>query len=51
VVGARYPFAAGQILNLDASDVVRADAGPSGAHSDIFHPELAWVAAAAGGLS
>lgn len=50
-VGAEYPFAAGQILNLDASDVVDADAGPSGAHSDIFHKELAWVVAAAGGLN
>jgi hypothetical protein len=49
-VGASYPFQAGQILNLDASDVVVAGDSPSGAHSDIFHPELAWVVAAAGGL-
>ncbi|ABK74950.1 alpha/beta hydrolase [Mycolicibacterium smegmatis] len=50
-VGAQYPFEAGKILNLDASEVVKADAGPSGAHSDIFHDELAWVVATAGGLN
>ena len=48
---AAYPFQAGQILNLDASEVVAADNGPSGAHSDIFHDELSWVVAAAGGLN
>jgi hypothetical protein len=50
-VGTGYPFKAGEILNLDSSDVVIAGDSPSGAHSDIFHPELAWVAAAAGGLN
>jgi hypothetical protein len=49
-VGAVYPFQAGQILNLDASDFVIAGDSPSGAHSDIFHPELSWVVASAGGL-
>ena len=49
-VGTSYPFKAGGILNLDASDVVIAGDSPSGAHSDIFHPQLAWVVAAAGGL-
>jgi hypothetical protein len=49
-VGAAYPFKAGEILNLDASDVVIAGDSPSGAHSDIFHPELAWVVASASGL-
>ena len=49
-VGTSYPFKAGEILNLDASDVVIAGDSPSGAHSDIFHPQLAWVVAAAGGL-
>lgn len=49
-VGVSYPFRFGQILNLDASGVVDEDSGPSGAHSDIFHPELAWVCTAAGGL-
>ncbi|MEN4478740.1 serine-threonine protein kinase [Mycolicibacterium cosmeticum] len=50
-VGASYPFQPGQILNLDASDIVIAGDSPSGAHSDIFHKELAWVVASAAGLS
>jgi hypothetical protein len=49
-VGTRYPFKTGEILNRDASDVVIAGDSPSGAHSDIFHPQLAWVVASAGGL-
>lgn len=49
-VGASYPFKKGAILNIDASGVVKAGGPPSGAHSDIFHPELAWVVAAAGKL-
>lgn len=49
--GAQYPFQPGQILNLNSSEVVIADAGPSGAHSDIFHKELSWVAAVAGKLN
>lgn len=50
-VGAVYPFKARQILNLDASEVVTKGDTPSGAHSDIFYSQLAWVAAAAGGLN
>jgi hypothetical protein len=46
--GNRYPFAAQQVLNVDASDVVRAGGPPSGAHSDIVHPELAWIVLTAG---
>ncbi|WP_431956909.1 serine-threonine protein kinase [Nocardia lijiangensis] len=49
--GAAYPFQVRRILNLDASDVVTAGDPPSGAHSDIFKTELAWVVAAAGGLT
>ncbi|OBH60281.1 alpha/beta fold hydrolase [Mycobacterium sp. E2479] len=49
--GSEYPFETGKILNLDASDVVTQGNSPSGAHSDIFYPQLAWVAAAAGGLN
>jgi pimeloyl-ACP methyl ester carboxylesterase len=48
--GAAYPFAPGSILNIDASDVVRAGAAPSGAHSDIVHAELTWILATAGGI-
>jgi len=50
-VGALYPFKKGAILNVDASRVVKAGDQPSGAHSDIFHPQLAWVVAAAGKLN
>jgi hypothetical protein len=50
-VGASYEFKKGAIFNVDASEVVRAGDPPSGAHSDIFHPQLAWLAAAAGGLN
>jgi len=48
--GSRYGFAPGKALNVDASDVVRTGRPPSGAHSDIAHPELTWVVLAAGGL-
>jgi hypothetical protein len=41
--GTEYPFATGQVLNIDASEVVRAGGPPSGAHSDIVHPELTWI--------
>ncbi|WP_431969943.1 serine-threonine protein kinase [Nocardia sp. bgisy134] len=49
--GTAYPFQTHHILNLDASNVVTAGGPPSGAHSDIFKTELAWVVAAAGGLT
>lgn len=48
--GTGYPFQTGEILNLDASEVVTQGNSASGAHSDIFYPQLTWVAAAAGGL-
>lgn len=50
-VGVEYPFQPGQILNLDSSAVVASGDSPSGAHSDIFHEELTWVAASAGKLN
>jgi hypothetical protein len=50
-VGASYGFLPGAVLNVDASGVVRAGGPPSGAHSDIVHPELTWVVLAAGGLT
>ncbi|WP_067838793.1 serine-threonine protein kinase [Nocardia lijiangensis] len=50
-VGTAYPFQPHRILNLDASEVVTAGGPPSGAHSDIFKTELAWVVATAGGLT
>ena len=49
--GERYGFAPGAVLNIDASEVVRNGRPPSGAHSDIVHPEVTWVVLAAGGLA
>ena len=46
--GAVYQFRDQQALNIDCSDVVRAGGPPSGAHSDIVHPELTWVVLKAG---
>lgn len=46
--GNQYPFAPQQVLNIDASDVVKAGGPPSGAHSDIVHPELTWIVLTAG---
>ena len=48
--GNSYPFAMRQPLNIDASDVVRTGRPPSGAHSDIVHPELTWIVLSAGRL-
>jgi hypothetical protein len=36
---------------VDASEVVRAGGPPSGAHSDIVHPELTWLVLLAAGLT
>jgi hypothetical protein len=48
--GTTYRFSRDQILNVDASAVVRAGGPPSGAHSDIVHPEVSWIVLAAAGL-
>ena len=48
---AEYHFDAGHIYNVDASTVICHGGGPSGAHSDIAHPEIAhlfWQAAVSG---
>ncbi|KQY07029.1 serine-threonine protein kinase [Mycobacterium sp. Root135] len=50
-VGTTYPFTPGAILNVDSSAVVKTGPPPSGAHSDIFHPELAWIVASAARLT
>lgn len=50
-VGSGYAFAPGRFLNVDASEVVRTGRPLAGAHSDIFHPALAWVAMSAAGLA
>jgi hypothetical protein len=50
--GNDYGFNAGTFYRLDANAVIKADQSPvSGAHSDIQHPEVAWAAVAAAGLS
>jgi hypothetical protein len=46
--GTTYRFSARRALNIDASDIVRAGGPPSGAHSDIVHPELTWIVLTAG---
>ncbi len=46
--GTTYRFSARQALNVDASEIVRAGGPPSGAHSDIVHPELTWIVLTAG---
>lgn len=42
------PLPAAGCVNVDASEVVRRGGPPSGAHSDIVHPELARLVLAAG---
>jgi hypothetical protein len=46
--GAAYQFRDQQALNIDSSDIVCNGGPPSGAHSDIVHPELTWVVLKAG---
>ena len=38
-----YNFAAGKIYNLESSQIIRTGGPPSGAHSDLAHPEVAHV--------
>ena len=42
--GVSYDFARSGLVNIDASWVVGHGPPPSGAHADICHPELAWIA-------
>jgi hypothetical protein len=49
--GERYDFGGHHLVNIDAQRVVRNGKPPSGAHSDIVHDELAWVAVCAAGLA
>jgi subtilisin family serine protease len=50
-MGCAYPFAAGRFVNLDGNAVIIHGGPPSGAHSDIVHPELAWATLAAAGIA
>ncbi|WP_040700672.1 hypothetical protein [Nocardia vinacea] len=49
-VGDDYPFATGKLINIDASNTVMKGKPPFGAHSDIVHDNLAWVAVKASKL-
>jgi hypothetical protein len=42
-VGEDYRFERGKIYNLDSSKIIKSGGPPSGAHSDIVHPEVAHV--------
>ena len=48
--GESYAFEPARIHNLDANGVIVEGGGPAGAHSDIFHPELAWAVLDAAGV-
>jgi hypothetical protein len=43
-VQTKYDFATGKWLNLDGNQIIVNGDPPSGAHSDIVHPEIAWAA-------
>jgi hypothetical protein len=49
-VGSGYPFQRGRFVNLDGNAIINRGGPPSGAHSDIFHPELVWAGLAAAGV-
>lgn len=49
--GTRYDFGGAKLVNIDAQRVVRNGKPPSGAHSDIFYEQLAWVVVCAAGLA
>ena len=49
-VGQAYPFERGKIVNLDGNAVIKNGGPPSGAHGDIFHPQIAWATLAAAGV-
>ncbi|WP_327097139.1 hypothetical protein OIE68_46005 [Nocardia vinacea] len=43
-VSTDYDFVPGKVFNIDATAVIKSGRGPSGAHSDISHPEIAHLA-------
>ncbi|MEO6866117.1 MAG: serine/threonine protein kinase, partial [Gemmatimonadaceae bacterium] len=50
-VGTSYSFGIGAFVNLDANAIITQGGPPSGAHSDIVHPEIAWAVFAAARLT
>jgi hypothetical protein len=49
--GTPYSFPSAALVSIDTSRVVRHGKPPSGAHSDIIHPELAWIVLCAAALT
>lgn len=49
--GLAYQLRTGGFTNVDGTDVIATGGPPSGAHSDIHHPEVGWLVLAAAGLS
>jgi hypothetical protein len=49
--GAQYDLSSSEFTNIDGSGVVKSGGPPSGAHSDIVHPELGWAMLTAAGLT
>jgi hypothetical protein len=50
-VGQPYQLQSGRFTNLNGDAVISQGPPPSGAHSDIFHPEVVWAAISAAGLA
>lgn len=50
-VGQPYAFERGKFVNLNGDDLITQGHPPSGAHSDIFHEEIAWAVIAAAGVA
>jgi hypothetical protein len=50
-VGQPYQLEAKRFTNLDGDAVISQGGPPSGAHSDIFHPEVVWAAISVAGLA
>jgi len=48
--GCDYDLPKGKWLNLDGNTVITHGGPPSGAHSDIIHPQIAWAALKAAGI-
>lgn len=42
-IGTEYTMASGEWLNLNGNEVIKNGGPPSGAHSDIIHPAIAWA--------
>jgi len=49
-VGKGYELRPAAFCNLNSNAVIRTGGPPSGAHSDIVHPELAWAVLSGAGL-